>query len=130
MAATRSASTSKLPPCEDSFQQQVKRASWQTKTWTSAHLAKPEVPSTVGHGWKLQEGVLIPVFFEGPTALDKLQDFFCGCMGIARCSIDSKCPCRQNGVACSEVCRCEGDEQCSNPHKSADNEDSTSDGQD
>ena len=87
----------------------MKRASWQTKTWTSAHLAKPEVASTVGHGWKLQEGVLIPVFFEGPTALDKLQDFFCGCMGIARCSRDSNCPCRRDGVACSEVCRCEGD---------------------
>ena len=48
IAATRSASISKLPPCEYAFLQHVKRESWQAKTWTSAHIAEPDVPRPVG----------------------------------------------------------------------------------
>lgn len=64
LAATRSVPIAKLPPCEDSSLQHVKRATWQTKIQTSAHLSKPEVPSPVGHGWKMQDDIVVPVFFE------------------------------------------------------------------
>ena len=127
LAATRSMPIAKLPPCEDSFLQHVKRASWQTNIWTLAHQAKPDVPSPVGHGWKLQDDIVVPVFLEGPTALDKMQDFFCGCMGNAKCSTYVNCPCRRDGIGCSEVCRCEGEEQCRNPHNREDIADNAAD---
>lgn len=36
---------SHLPPCEATFIQHVRRAAWQTSTWTSAHLTIPQLPS-------------------------------------------------------------------------------------
>jgi hypothetical protein len=35
---------SHLPPCEATFVQHVRRAAWQTRTWTSAHLQLPQLP--------------------------------------------------------------------------------------
>ncbi|XP_033109669.1 uncharacterized protein LOC117110927 [Anneissia japonica] len=70
MASTRCTLVSKLPPCEASFLQHVKRASWQTKTWCNSHVPKPELPKPIGN----------------------------------------------DGLACSEVCRCESGENCNNPH--------------
>lgn len=87
------------------------------KAWTMAHLAKPLMPDPIGHGWAMEDDVIVPVFFEGMTALDKLQDFFFGCLGATKCQSEELCPCFKDGLSCSEVCRCEGDEQCSNPNR-------------
>lgn len=119
LAAKRNVPIAKLPPSEPSFEQHILRASWQTKTWTSAHDPNPEIPAPAGHGWILQEKSLVPAYFEGPTALEKLQDFYCNCLG-AKCSDEEKCSCCADGVTCSEVCRCEAGEQCKNPIKSDD----------
>lgn len=119
LAAKRTMSIAKLPPCEASFKQHVRRASWQTKTWTTAHIPKPETRQPTSNGWILQESSIVPLYFDGPTALDKLKDFYCGCMGKNMCVEEEKCPCHQDGVACSEICRCEGEEQCQNPNNSS-----------
>jgi hypothetical protein len=60
------------------------------------------------------------VFSEGPAALEKMQDLLCGCIGTAKCSVEEKYPCRQDRLDCSEVCRCEGEEQCGNPENDKD----------
>ena len=122
LAAKRSVSIAKLPPCEASFKQHVRRASWQTKTWTTAHIPKPDNSEPSSNGWLSKNGALTPLYFEGPTALDKLKDFFCGCMGKNTCEDEEKCPCHQDSVACSQICRCEGDEKCHNPKNSDDSD--------
>ena len=114
LAAQISMSIAKLPPSEPSFRQHVRRASWQTKTWTTAHIPMPEISEPANNGWITQDGLLTPQYFEGPTALDKMKDFYCGCMGKTMCSDEEKCPCHKASVACSEIFRCEGAEQCHN----------------
>ena len=84
-----------------------------TRTW---------VPSPIGHGWIMQNDSVAPTYFEGPTALEKLKNYYCTCLG-AKCTDEDKCSCVANGVACSEVCRCEASEQCKNPIKSDDDSD-------
>ena len=118
LAAQISMSIAKLPPSEPSFRQHVRRASWQTKTWTTAHIPMPEISEPANNGWITQDGLLTPQYFEGPTALDKMKDFYCGCMGKTMCSDEEKCPCHKASVACSEICRCEGAEQCHNTSNS------------
>ena len=45
LASRRNASLIKLPPCEASFLQHVKRASWQTKIWMASHIAMQDIGS-------------------------------------------------------------------------------------
>ena len=113
-------SIAKLPPCEAFFNQHVRRASWQTKIWTTARIPKPENAEPASNGWLSKDGALTPLYFEGPTALDKLKDFYCGCVGKNTCEDEEKCPCHQDSVACLEICRCEGAEKCHNPKNSED----------
>ena len=98
--------------------QHVPRASWQTKTWTAAHIPKQEIPEPVGNGWVSKDGTLTPLYFEGSTALDKLKDFHCGRMGKNKCEDEEKCPCHQDSVGCSNISRCGGAGKCNNPKTS------------
>lgn len=50
LATTKETTLSKLPPSEASFEQHLRRASWQAKMWTHAHQPEPNIPSPVGHG--------------------------------------------------------------------------------
>ena len=49
LAAKRTVPIARLPPSEASFKQNVKRASWQTKIWTTTHAANPRVPGPADH---------------------------------------------------------------------------------
>ena len=96
--------------------------------WTLAHEAKPDIPPPVGNGWKMEDSKVVPVYFEGLTALDKMEELLCGCMGSSRCSSNTNCPCHRDALPCSEVCRCLGDEYCKNPLNSGDETDDPEDG--
>ena len=45
LASKKNASLIKLPPCEASFTQHVRRASWQTKIWMTSHIAMQDTGS-------------------------------------------------------------------------------------
>ena len=45
LASKKNASLIKLPPCEASFTQHVRRASWQTKIWMTSHIAMQDTRS-------------------------------------------------------------------------------------
>jgi hypothetical protein len=114
LATTKDKSLSQLPPCEDSFRQHVQRASWQTKVWMSSHLARPDLGSPDGHGWRKEDENLLPVFFEGPMASELLQDLICSCTPKSHCT--RNCTCHQNNLTCTELCTCQGTEECGNLH--------------
>ena len=42
LAAKRECVLAKMPPCEKSLKQHVRRAAWQTRIWISSHIAKPD----------------------------------------------------------------------------------------
>ena len=64
----------KLPPCEDAFKQHVKRAMWQTKIWMSSHIGCPDTGSPFDFGWKEEDAVLKPIFYEGLTTCEVISD--------------------------------------------------------
>lgn len=45
MSVSRAVSVANLPPSEATFLQHVKRAVWQCKTWTTAHIQLPDIPA-------------------------------------------------------------------------------------
>ncbi len=112
LAVKKGSSLAKLPPCERSFVQHVKRAQWQTKLWTHSHVRNPDLGSPLNHGWELKGNILTPVYFEGPTASEVLDDLICRCSVRNKCSRD--CTCYSKGLACTELCGC-GNAECQNP---------------
>ncbi len=112
--AKKDVALNQLPPAEASFTEQVKRARWQTKLWTSSHLPQlltTETPE--GNGWhKADGGKYVPTFFTGPTSADTLKLLFCTCRGKNLCT--KACPCKSSGLSCCSTCSCSGDETCHN----------------
>ena len=113
----------KLPPCEESLKQHVRRAAWQTRIWISSHIAKPDLGSPLEYGWKREGEKLVPVYYEGLSASEVMQDLLCTCSKRNLCSTDS-CSCRKNRLACVELCSCHGDDVCQNPISTQDTSDS------
>ena len=44
-----------LPPCRKSLEMHIRRVNYQAYIWLHADQRYPDVPSPVGHGWKLAE---------------------------------------------------------------------------
>jgi len=103
-----------LPPCEASFLQHVRRVLWQTKIWHNAHIACPDIGSPEDHGWKMQDGKLIPVLFDGPVASEILDGLLCNCTRKQGCLTAVSCTCKQNNMQCIELCDCSNFEGCGN----------------
>lgn len=118
LASQKNISLAKLPPCERSFKEHVKRAAWQTKLWTRSHIPKPDIGSPLEHGWTNDNDNLQPKFFEGPMASELLQDLVCSCGLQNTCS--RNCACKTNGMPCTDVCLCAGG-NCTNTHASDSN---------
>lgn len=70
VATTKEITLSKLP--EASFEQHLRRASWQAKMWT--HQSVPNIPSPVGHGWKLENDTVAPFSFDGPVKAEVARE--------------------------------------------------------
>ena len=52
-----------LPPCRRSLKQHALRSNYQVAIWKLADIPCPDVPDpTTGHGWKKDDGVLLPVW--------------------------------------------------------------------
>ena len=115
----------KLPPCEESLKQHVRRAAWQTWIWISYHIAKPDLGSLLEYGWKREGEKLVPVYYEGLSASEVMQDLLCTCSKRNLCGTDT-CSCRKNRLACVELCSCHGDDVCQNPNSTQDTSDSDS----
>ena len=122
LAAKRECVLAKLPPCEKSLKQHVKRAAWQTRIWISSHIAKPDLGSPLEYGWKREGEKLVPVYYEGLSASEVMQDLLCTCSKRNLCGTDS-CSCRKNRLACVELCSCH-DDVCQNPISTQDTSDS------
>jgi hypothetical protein len=111
IAQQKDASLVKLPPCEATFRQHVLRVSLQVYIWTSSSIAQPPVKSPLQFGWVNKNG-LVPVYFDGQTSSDFLQDLLCTCKGKTLCS--KGCVCFEQNLSCTELCPCQGNFSCNN----------------
>ena len=103
LPAKRECVLAKLPPCEECLKQHVRWAAWQTRIWISCHIAKPDLGSPLEYGWKREGEKLVPVYYEGLSASEVMQDLLCTCSKRNLCGTDS-CSCRKNRSACVELC--------------------------
>ena len=65
-------------------------------------------------------GTLLPVFFEGPTAAEILEDLLCGCRGRRQC--EENCSCSKNKMGCTDQCACGGADNCNNTNNNDGND--------
>ena len=104
-----------LPPTTDSVVQNVRRACYQAFSWRQALTAMLELPSPIGNGWEMVEGLLTPCFMtKNPAPTSLLELTTCGCKKSA---CQSSCSCANIGLPCTEACVCMARvETSSNPH--------------
>ena len=95
--------------------------------WGMDNNAKPEFPSPTEFGWKkegLEYKAIITNLNPAPDSIIELVK--CGCMA-GKCQ-SSNCSCRRAAMVCTQMCKCEGNEQnCENMtiniHEESDEED-------
>ena len=81
VATSRDASLVRLSPYEAALIQHSIRESFQSQIWTAWHVAKPHIPPPLEYRRQKGQDSLQPVYFEGPTSADLLQDLVCSCKG-------------------------------------------------
>ena len=80
VAKTHDTSLLKLPQCEASFIEHVKRAVWQARAWEQhAHMGYPDLGLPLDFWWKQDSGILVPVYFEGQSASQLIKSLKCDC---------------------------------------------------
>lgn len=101
----KKSSTEQLPPSEAAFLQHIKRSSWQAHIWANAINSTIKHMNPIENGWQVRGKKLIPIYFEGPTSMDILDKYICGCGGKRSCE-RSTCPCRAHNLECCDACSC------------------------
>ena len=102
----------KLPPTSDALVCHVKRANYQCFIWKQACKGKLELPSPVGNGWSLEDGVLEQELMTEPLAPEVCTELTC-----CKCKKGFKsnsCSCPQSHFLCTDACCCSSFETCEN----------------
>lgn len=64
-----------LPPCKQSLIQHIHRVNHQVGIWKRAHIPNPDTPKAFdGHGWKMEDGLLQPIWYAGLMLPQALAD--------------------------------------------------------
>ena len=93
-----------LPPDSDSLRQHIKRANFQALAWNRCLLARLQLPSAAGNGWKLKDGQLEIVWTTRPSAPESLLEYVnCKCQSGCK---TKRCGCLKSGLQCTDLCRC------------------------
>ncbi|CAH1277494.1 Hypp9663, partial [Branchiostoma lanceolatum] len=104
-----------LPPTSDSLRQHLQRSTFQTCLWRRALKAMQNMPQPDGRGWEERGTVLAPVLMTKDPAPKSLVELVaCGCTTSCR---RANCSCRVHSLACTEACKCMGNDDCQNPNK-------------
>lgn len=100
-----------LPPTLDALSKHVHRSNYQAAVWRRALTARPEIPSPLGNGWKLNnnEELAIDWMEQEPAPKELMQLVSCRC----RTGCNSRrCSCLKDSLSCTDACQCTA---CINP---------------
>jgi hypothetical protein len=104
----------KLPPTSGAWKQHTLRAHIQAKLWAQDTVLTPQIPDPCKLGWLREEGGLVPVLSQVQAAPEAVVElFWCNC-GVSKCA--GRCTCKAHNLACTELCKCEANEDCCNTH--------------
>ena len=92
----------RIPPTKDALDQRLKRSVFQASIWTMAHSAMMPVYNPTDHGWKEENGKLLPIWITQPLARDVYNlDVKCTCK--TTCCL---CTCKKAKLKCTRMCKC------------------------
>ena len=94
-----------LPPCQDCFQQHVKRANYQAAIWKRSLENFPEIPRPYeDHGWILGEDSNLEISWMtgSPAPETVLSLLSCDCS--RKCELPT-CSCLSNKMKCTPACK-------------------------
>jgi hypothetical protein len=92
----------RIPPTRDAFDLHLKRSVFQASIWSTAHMSMMPVHNPIDHGWKEEDGKLIPIWTSLPLARDVFNlDVKCACKST--CSL---CKCTKANLKCTRLCKC------------------------
>ena len=92
-----------LPPCRDSLKNHARRANYQALVWKRCLEQFQTIPEPEDHGWSCHNGVLSMDWMNGLPAPESVLNLL-SCECSRRCNKES-CPCIQNGLLCTDMCR-------------------------
>lgn len=108
-----------LPPTEDAFRHNVRRAHFQLAIWRCATKPDPPNLDPLDHGWVKCAMGMVPIMVTKRTPIappELLKLTKCACKSETRACQSSRCSCREMGMACTVFCACKGDTPaCHNP---------------
>ena len=106
-----------LPPCASSLKKHCLRANYQAAIWQRALEGCPDTPSPDGHGWTMQDSILVIDWMEvQPAPLAVLELMSCSCSRICKLP---QCKCLGNRLKCTDLCKLK---TCSNQASSENKE--------
>ena len=92
-----------LPPCASSLLNHCKRANYQCAIWKRSLSRNPDIPSPVGHGWRVDDGQLVIDWGDASPAPEAVMELIaCNC---PRKCLKESCTCLQNGMSCTYLCK-------------------------
>ena len=105
-----------LPPTDNNLLFHTKRAHHQMILWKAADKQSPPKVDINQHGWKVKDGIPVPVFAADHPAPPGLTDVLsCGCKSDGKACSSRTCTCHKNQLSCTLHCMCGGTEGCCNP---------------
>ncbi|PIK36416.1 hypothetical protein BSL78_26761 [Apostichopus japonicus] len=92
----------RIPPTIDALDQHLKRSVFQASIWTTAQRSMMPVNNPINHGWKEEDGKLLPIWISLPLARDVFHlDVKCTCTRTC-----SRCTCMRTKLRCTRLCKC------------------------
>ena len=86
---------------------------YQAYVWRKALVPRQDLPTPAGNGWTIQGNSMFPQLTTRPSSPESILEFVnCQC---SKSSCRQKCSCSNNGLACTEACKCMADENCHKP---------------
>jgi hypothetical protein len=93
-----------LPPCQDCLRKHILRANYQARVWRQCLIQRTDTPNPNGFGWTVSKetNVLSIDWMSGRPAPDAVLELL-SCKCTRKCVVP-KCPCKVNGLACTDMC--------------------------
>ena len=109
----KQASGESLALTYDTFYQHLLCANYQSFIWRRSLINKSLIPQPISNGWHKENDQLLPTFMTNPPAPDTIFNLI---VCICKKGCKGNCNCAREDLACTEVCHCEGGDDCENPN--------------
>lgn len=114
-----------LPPTDQNLFLHILRSHLQTILGKSADQQAPPELDIRKYGWDIKDDIPVPVIADQPPGPQDLMDVVrCGCKAEGKACGTASCSCHHGKISCTMYCTCTSGDDCFNPFKSGEEDDS------